>query len=744
MAIKIGSLLIRLAVEHGILQEGLARSERDIAKTTKAIERRAKDIADFGKKMALAVALPMAAIAKASIDGAIAQRQAVAQVESAIASMGNVAGRTTQQLVANADAMEMRSLYDADVILKQVTANLLTFGNIAGEQFDRAQQAAIDMATRLGTEPQAAAIMLGKALNDPIRGLTALGKNGTIQKDWIAANKARIAAMVEEGRIAEAQTLILVEVEKQYRGAAAAAADADPYRQFQVILGQIGDTIGEALLPYILQLRDAVMRNREAIFEAAQGAIDFVGSLVRLVQSLSPLIGGFIAYRAALIAASVVQTAYVAGMTTFAFAVSAARGATVGLNAALLANPFTAAAVAVGVLTTAFISMRNAQSEARAETNNLITSLKALAGARSADFYQKRAEGAIELAVKEARLAKLERDLAGQRGVAGGYAAQALFPQIRELRKEITVLGDGLSAADRELARAQKAAQAIVVPAGQAATAVSGLGREARAAGGGARAGAEDFKRLYDRLYPFQAASRQFAEDMALIQQSRLSDAEKEATISRLESEAFRSRTRGLGDATVSSWLTRDEPLVDFGKQLDDLQDQLGAAAKVTRDKTVQIAQSFREMAERSLQALNQMVSAIRGGDFLDILTSVIGFGLQLGSSGAFGKTVAGFLNAPQIPGRANGTAYHPGGLMKVGERGPEILQVPRGGLPNHELRDAGQAAAAHITVGIDPRNGNITAFVNGQIAATAPLVANLGAQQAQNQAARSAQRRVR
>jgi hypothetical protein len=77
MATKIGSLIIRLAVEHGILQEGLAHSERDLAKTTKAIERKAREIADFGKKLALGVAVPMATIARASIDGAIAQRQAL-------------------------------------------------------------------------------------------------------------------------------------------------------------------------------------------------------------------------------------------------------------------------------------------------------------------------------------------------------------------------------------------------------------------------------------------------------------------------------------------------------------------------------------------------------------------------------------------------------------------------------------------------------------------------------------------
>lgn len=174
MASLLASLLIKLGLDAGELKSGLSIAERDVQRATKRIEKIGNSMVNIGTQLSMAVTLPMMAMAGMAVQGALDQRAAIAQVETAITSMGNAAGRTSEQLAKNADALEMNSLVDADVILTKVTANLLTFGNVAGEVFDRAQQAAIDMAQRLGSDPQAAAVMLGKALNDPIRGITAL------------------------------------------------------------------------------------------------------------------------------------------------------------------------------------------------------------------------------------------------------------------------------------------------------------------------------------------------------------------------------------------------------------------------------------------------------------------------------------------------------------------------------------------------------------------------------------------
>lgn len=255
MAITIGSLLIRLGLDSGEFKSGLTGAERQFRRTVRDIERSGRELQGTGERLTLGITAPLAALGATAIRGFMDQSRAIADVEAALRSMGGASGKTSAELNRTADALEMRSLFDADVILKQVTANLLTFGNVAGSVFDRAQQAAVDMATRLGGEPQAAAMQLGRALNDPVRGLTALTRAGV---SFSAAQQQQIRAMTDMGRVAEAQGLILDEVERQFRGAAAAAADATPWRQAQVAINQAMDTIGEAALPALRNVADAV------------------------------------------------------------------------------------------------------------------------------------------------------------------------------------------------------------------------------------------------------------------------------------------------------------------------------------------------------------------------------------------------------------------------------------------------------------------------------------------------------
>src|SRR3546814_17861296 len=91
-------------------------------------------------------------------------------------------------------------------------------------------------------------------------------------------------------------------------------------------------------------------------------------------------------------------------------------------------------------------------------------------------------------------------------------------------------------------------------------------------------------------------------------------------------------------------------------------------------------------MADDTVSALNRLSGAIQGGGFLDILQGIIGLGLQLGSIGAFGRKIQGNINS--VPGNANGTSFWGGGLSWVGERGPELVALPRGArvTPNNDL----------------------------------------------------------
>lgn len=343
MAEILGSLLVRLGLESGAFKSGLDDSTKEFRKAQRHFEKIGQSMADVGKKMTLGITLPLVALAAKSVQGAQEQAAAMGQVESALASMGAVSGKTADELAKTADALEMKSLFAADEILTKVTANLLTFGNVANEQFDRAQQAAIDMATRMGSDPQSAAIMLGKALNDPIKGIAALTKVGV---QFTAAQKAQIKALADTGQVAKAQGIILTEVERQFKGAAQAAADTKPWRQAQVAIDQAMDKIGEAILPIIPVIADAV----KSVAEAFASMSPEMQKIVLIGAAIAAALGPLLTIMGALVtAAAPLAAAFTTAAAASAAAGTAAAGASTGFAAlAVAAAPWIAAAAAIG------------------------------------------------------------------------------------------------------------------------------------------------------------------------------------------------------------------------------------------------------------------------------------------------------------------------------------------------------------------------------------------------------------
>jgi hypothetical protein len=96
-------------------------------------------------------------------------------------------------------------------------------------------------------------IQLGKALNDPIKGITALTRVGVTFTD---AQKKQIAAMVKAGDVAGAQKIILGELRSEFGGAAAATSSAGD--RMKVALGNLGEIVGGFLLPVVHRFADLV------------------------------------------------------------------------------------------------------------------------------------------------------------------------------------------------------------------------------------------------------------------------------------------------------------------------------------------------------------------------------------------------------------------------------------------------------------------------------------------------------
>ena len=230
----------------------MAGFNRAMKKAQIRIRKFGKQMIAAGRGLTLGLTLPIVALGVASVRAFDAQQKAIAQVEAGLKSTGNQVGITSEKLQEMAADLQTKTLFGDEEILKDATAQLLTFTNIAGEQFERTQLAALDLASRLDGDLKSSSIMLGKALNDPVANLSALSRAGIqFSKD----QKKTVKTLVQTNRLADAQTLILNELEKQYGGsaAAAAAAGSGPITQLKNQLSDMSEEIGKRIVPKLIE-----------------------------------------------------------------------------------------------------------------------------------------------------------------------------------------------------------------------------------------------------------------------------------------------------------------------------------------------------------------------------------------------------------------------------------------------------------------------------------------------------------
>lgn len=342
-ASTVGALRVVLGLDSAAFEGGISKAQKHLRKAGEQMQSTGMQIATAGAAATATITTAFAALGFHLLQGSQDAAAAAGQVKAALESMGGASDRTFEQLSKTAEALRNMSGIDDDAILKDVTANLLTFGNLSGQVFDRAQLAALNLATRLGGDLKGAALQVGKALNDPIRGLTSLTRAGV---SFTEQQKDQVKALVAAGDMFGAQAIILSEFDKQFANAAKAAGDADVWKPLKTALmdleGAFEPLVRDVMAPLIQQL----------------------ASLTTSFAALSPetqkfiLIGGAItaALGPALIAIGSVVTA-VGAITT----ALGSGGAIAGIAAALapLAPIILPIAAAVAVAVGAFLLFRD-------------------------------------------------------------------------------------------------------------------------------------------------------------------------------------------------------------------------------------------------------------------------------------------------------------------------------------------------------------------------------------------------
>jgi hypothetical protein len=321
-----------------------------------------------------AVAAGLISGAKASVESLARIERINAQTESAIKSTGGAAGVSAKQVEGLAGALEKKTATEAESI--QEGANLLlTFKNIKNEAgagndvFNQTVTSMTDMARAMGTDASGSAIQLGKALNDPSKGISALTRVGVSFTD---EQKNQVKAMQESGDLMGAQKIILAELQDQFGGSGAAYAStyAGQMDQFSNAVGDLGETIMSKAMPALTTIAQKgaaaftwLTEHKPALIAAGL----LIGGL--LTMAFFSWVGGIATATAALwgnVAALAAQgiatgkSVLTTGILLAMYAGSAvktgiATAAQWALNAALNANPIGLVILAIAALVGALV-----------------------------------------------------------------------------------------------------------------------------------------------------------------------------------------------------------------------------------------------------------------------------------------------------------------------------------------------------------------------------------------------------
>lgn len=166
-------------------------------------------------------------------------------LQGVLNATGFAAGRTADQINATARRIAVDTLASSREV-RAAAATLLTFRSVAGETFDRTLELSQDLAASGFGTLEGNAVQLGKALEDPIAGLSALTRVGV---SFSPLQKDMIRNFAETGRLAEAQKLILEGVAGQVVGTGAAAGGglAGGFDLLNENLSRFWEIIGENL-----------------------------------------------------------------------------------------------------------------------------------------------------------------------------------------------------------------------------------------------------------------------------------------------------------------------------------------------------------------------------------------------------------------------------------------------------------------------------------------------------------------
>jgi hypothetical protein len=381
------------------VQGGLEKTDRAADQAGRQLERtgRRGGRAVGGLKMALGGIAGI--VGFGAITGGLASmvgefqesRKVGAQTTAVLKSTGGAANVTSKQVNNLANALSKKAGVDDETV--QSGENLLlTFTKVRNETgrgndvFNQATKTMLDMSAALGQDTRTSALQLGKALQDPVRGVTALRRVGV---ELTNEQQDQIKALVASGRSMDAQKIILRELNTEFGGSAAAQRTA--LDSVKVAMSNVAEAAGSVLVPAF----DAVAKVIVTFVDQATRGVSVGGAFVTVFRTtgsvVADTVGAFIAIvtwlkntqavlypLAGAVGAVTAAWAAMTILTTVQSMLAATRAAVIAMNVALLANPILLVVAALGVLVGALIYAYKTSDTFRAIVDGAWSTVKAV------------------------------------------------------------------------------------------------------------------------------------------------------------------------------------------------------------------------------------------------------------------------------------------------------------------------------------------------------------------------------
>ncbi len=174
-----------------------------------------------------------------------------------------------------------------DEVIKGGQAILATFHSVSDASaqqagiFDRATASAVDLSKAGFGDVDSAAKQLGKALEDPVKGIGALAKAGV---NFTQQQKDQIAVLVATGDKLGAQKIIMGEVEGQVGGVAEKTATASD--KMRVAWGETQEALGHALLPVLQALAPPLQKIAQFVQQSMTWLVPLVAAIAGVVAGI--------------------------------------------------------------------------------------------------------------------------------------------------------------------------------------------------------------------------------------------------------------------------------------------------------------------------------------------------------------------------------------------------------------------------------------------------------------------------